>query len=104
MTHLRYLRRARAADSYLKRIRNGAKRGSGMKRTVVTMLLAAPDQGRTVYGVYHADVRLRSRGWSWDVHRAVQVGTVEVRGGAQPSYRAMAEPYSTKECPVWERM
>ena len=77
-----------------------------LKRTVVAMLMAAPDQQRTVYGVFRAVVSVPLNGrWSWNVHRAEHVGSVTVRPGqACLSYQAMASPFATTDWPVFEHM
>jgi hypothetical protein len=72
-----------------------------VQRTTVTMILAGPDG--SVFGVYRARVRNPAQRWTWNVHRARQVGTVTVkRDETRPSYRAMAERFATPEWPAME--
>lgn len=69
------------------------------RRTVVTMITAGPEGA--VYGVFRACVRNPSQRWSWDIHRARQIGTVSVKAGdRRPSYRSMALQFASPDWPA----
>lgn len=71
-------------------------------RTTVTLLLTWPD-GSATFGVFRARVRNPDKRWTWNLHKATQVGKVHVSAGEQrPSYRAMAERYATPDYPALE--
>lgn len=74
------------------------------RRTVVTMLLAEGDTGRTVFGVFQARVRYNARGdWSWDINKAKRVGNVIMNAGDRtPGYLEMARIFETPYFPAFE--
>jgi len=83
-----------------------AKTFRNIPSTVVTMIRADGDTGRTIYGVYQTIVRVPendARGWRWTLDRAQLVGQVLIeRGETRPSYGAMAKTFETPAYPALE--
>lgn len=70
-------------------------------RTIVCLILAAPDQRRRVYGVYRA-VGTSPQSPCLEIRE--ELDHVTLINDEHMDYRAYAELYATKDAPVWEKL